>query len=411
MSDKSDLLGELKIDRKDEPAHGRGRSSWLVAIPIVVTLIAAAVWFWFSTRVVALPVVSAIAVAQPSQQAASVLDASGYVTARRLATVSSKVTGKVVEVLIEEGMSVNQGQLLARLDDATARANFQLGEAQLGAARSALAELAVLTREAERTLSRQRDLRADKLVSEADLDAAQAGYDALQARGKAQEQQVVVAERMLAVQQQQLDDTEIRAPFAGVVIAKSAQPGEMISPISAGGGFTRTGIGTIVDMASLEIEVDVNEAYIQRVQPDQSVTATLDAYPDWQISARVIAIIPAADRQKATVKVRIAFDQLDVRILPDMGVRVSFHSDAEGPQTVDKPGVLISSTAIRRDAGSDIVFRIVTGVAQRRAVGTAGRVGNQVVISSGLSAGDRVVIEGPPELKDGDPVVEQTNES
>ena len=208
-----------------------------------------------------------------------------------------------------------------------------------------------------------------------------------------------------------MDDTEIRAPFAGVVIAKSAQPGEMISPISAGGGFTRTGIGTIVDMASLEIEVDVNEAYIQRVQPDQSVTATLDAYPDWQISARVIAIIPAADRQKATVKVRIAFDQLDVRILPDMGVRVSFHSDAEGPQTLDKPGVLISSTAIRRDAGSDIVFRIVTGVAQRRAVGTAGRVGNQVVISSGLSAGDRVVIEGPPELKDGDPVVEQTNES
>jgi RND family efflux transporter MFP subunit len=407
MNDKSDLLADLKIHRDAEPVYPDGRRWAVVAVPVIVVLILTTGWLWYASRVTAVEVVSGLVSIQPSQQTASVLDASGYVTARRLATVSSKITGRVVEVLIEEGMSVAQGQLLARLDDASARVDFALSEAQLEAARIALTELAVLTREAKRSLGRSRDLRDRNLASEANLDAAQAEHDALLARGKALEQQVVVAERALAVQQQRLDDTEILAPFAGVVIAKSAQPGEMISPVSAGGGFTRTGIGTIVDMDSLEIEVDVNEAYIQRVKPEQSVHAVLDAYPNWQIPARVIAIIPAADRQKATVKVRIAFDQLDSRILPDMGVRVSFHSGDREQLPDTRPGVLVARTAVRKESGSEVVYRIVDGMARRQAVSSVGRVGDQVVISAGLSAGDRVVVEAPQKLKDGDLVVER----
>ena len=239
---------------------------------------------------------------------ASVLNASGYVTARRRATVSSKVTGKIVEVNVEEGMAVREGQVLARLDDANVRAALRLMEAQLEAARRAITETEVRLAEAERTLKRREQLRTDGLITDADLDQARAEVQSLEARIAASHEQVTVAERQVALQQTELDNMVIRAPFSGVALSKDAQPGEMVSPVSAGGGFTRTGISTIVDMKSLEIEVDVNESYINRVSAGQPVTAVLDAYPDWQIPGRVITIVPTADRQKATVLVRIAFD-------------------------------------------------------------------------------------------------------
>ena len=255
----------------------------------------------------------------------TVLNASGYVTARRQATVSSKVTGKVIEILIEEGMEVEEGQVLARLDVSNVGAGLRLAEAQLGAARSTVRETEVRRDQAGIELRRQ-----EKLVAERDRQPGGAGPGAGRARcpggaaSTASERTSAVAERQVAVWRQQMEDRTIRAPFAGIVVAKNAQPGEMISPISAGGGFTRTGIGTVVDMSSLEIEVDVNEAYINRVRADQPVSATLDAYPDWRIPCHVIAVIPTADRQKATVEVRIGFDELDPRILPDMGVKVEF---------------------------------------------------------------------------------------
>src|SRR5690606_6687994 len=256
--------------------------------------------------------------------ATSVLDATGYVRARRYATVSSKVTGKVMEVLIEEGMSVEQDQIVARLDDANARKVMDLSAAEWVSAKTQVAEVRARLTEAKLTLERTTELAQKQLVSKAALDSARATFDSMQAQLANREAGVVLAERRMAMEQQYLDDLILRAPFAGVVISKDSQPGEMISPVSAGGGFTRTGICTIVDMSSLEIEVDVNEAYIQRVRPEQMVQATLEAYPDWRIPARVIAIIPTADRQKATVKVRIAFQELDQRILPDMGVKVAF---------------------------------------------------------------------------------------
>ena len=256
----------------------------------------------------------------------SVLDASGYVTARRQATVSAKITGKVTEVLIEEGMRVQEGAVLARLDDTEAKAQLALARAQLAAARSQQAEIRAQLEQAERDHERQAELFRRQLVAAQSLDAAVAQRDMLRAKLAATAEQIRVAEESVAVAQVQLDNTVIRAPFSGVVIAKAAQPGEMISPISAGGGFTRTGIGTIVDMDSLEIQVDVNESYINRVTPEQPVEATLNAYPDWKIPGAVIAIIPTADRSKATVKVRIAIKQKDKRLVPDMGVRVAFLS-------------------------------------------------------------------------------------
>jgi len=210
-----------------------------------------------------------------------VLDATGYVTARRSATVSAKVTGKIREVRIEEGQSVAAGEVLATIDDATEQAQLELAAAQLDAARAELGEIRAQLTEADLNLRRARELAGRQLVSERELDAAVATAATLRARLETGQRNVAVGQRAVELRQRQLDDYVIRAPFAGVVIDKNAQPGEMISPISAGGGFTRTGICTIVDMYSLEIEVDVNEAYIQRVQAAQRVSATLDAYPDW----------------------------------------------------------------------------------------------------------------------------------
>ena len=300
------------------------------------------------------------AVARAASQGAgagSVLDASGYVTARRQATVSAKITGKVTEVLIEEGQRVREGAVLARLDDTEAQAQLGLARAQLVAARSQLAEVRAQLVQAEQDYARQKELYDRKLIAPQALDAALAQRDMLRARLAATEEQVKVAQQSQSVAQVQLDNTVIRAPFSGVVIAKSAQPGEMISPISAGGGFTRTGIGTIVDMDSLEIQVDVNESYINRVTPGQPVEATLNAYPDWKIPGEVIAIIPTADRSKATVKVRIAIKAKDERIVPDMGVRVGFlDSKPAAGAAPPAPGVLVPAEAVRAEGEAAVVF-------------------------------------------------------
>ncbi len=345
---------------------------------------------------------------RPGTTAGTVLNASGYVTARRQATVSSKVTGKVTEVLVEEGMVVHEGQVLARLDDSTTGKEHALAEARLVAQRGALDENQVRLRQAEISLRRARSLREQGVAPQADLDAAEAEVNSIKARLDLGREEVAVAERELAVSRQSLDDTVIRAPFSGVAISKDAQPGEMISPVSAGGGFTRTGICTIVDMASLEIEVDVNEAYIQRVQPGQQAVATLDAYPDWQIPARVIMPVPTADRQKATVRVRLAFEKLDPRILPDMGVKVAFLNESGGAAAApSRPALVVPRRALRKDGDRDVVFVVKGEQVERRAVGVSPVPGDEAVITSGLSSGEQVVIEGPENLADGAKVAVQ----
>lgn len=398
-SDKATLDG-LRIDRSAAPEGGRGRIAWILGA-ILLLLIAAGLFAWF--RLPRASEVRVVAVRErPGTAAGTVLNASGYVTARRQATVSSKVTGKVIEVLVEEGMVVREGQVLARLDDSITRRELALTEARLSAQRRTMDETRVRLREAEVNLRRARNLREQGVLPQADLDTAEAQVDSLEARLELGREEVSVAEREVALNRQYLEDTVIRAPFSGVAISKDAQPGEMISPVSAGGGFTRTGICTLVDMSSLEIEVDVSESYIQRVEPGQEAIATLDAYPDWQIPSRVIMPVPTADRQKATVRVRLSFDQLDPRILPDMGVKVAFlNEEGASASAPSKPALVVPRKALRKDGDRDVVYVVKGEQVERRAVGVGPAPGDEAVITSGLTAGERVVIEGPADLADG----------
>ena len=402
-----DRLKELHIDRTEKAGKGGGFA--LVLLALLLVLAAGFAWWWFDRNAAATVRTAAVeSVSTEGATASTVLDASGYVTARLRATVSSKITGKIVEVLVEEGMTIDEGQLLARLDDSIARRQLALAEAELVTARGALAETEVLIADAERTRDRLEKLVDSAVSSQAELDTARANYDALQARLELGREQVTVAESRLELRRQELDDTFIRAPFAGVAITKNAQPGEMISPVSAGGGFTRTGVCTLVDMGSLEIEVDVNEAYINRVKPGQRVSAVLDAYPDWKIPAQVITPVPTADRQKATVMVRIGFDELDPRILPDMGVRVSFLGEEQPTDVAQpRPRLLIPEDALSSDGGQDVVFVLRGETVERRAVKISGRSGGVAEVEAGLSASDRVVVEGPEDLADGDRVQEE----
>jgi RND family efflux transporter MFP subunit len=409
VANLKDDLASLRIDADSRGGGGRRGGLWAAVLVVLVALGAAGWYFGSNLQATAVRTAAATAPAGGPSGASTVLNASGYVTARRRATVSSKVTGKVLEVFVEEGQAVTKGQVLARLDDAQIRAGLEVAEAQLAAARSAAAEDEARLREAELTLERRSKLMDEKVVGRAEVDEAQATVDSLKARIAMATQQVRVAEAQVGARQTDLADMVVRAPFSGIAISKDAQPGEMISPVSAGGGFTRTGIGTIVDMSSLEIEVDVSETYINRVTDGQPVEAVLDAYPDWKIPAHVITTVPSADRQKATVRVRIAFDELDPRILPDMGVKVAFlekatPADAAAPP---RPRVLVPQAAVRSDNGQSVVFVVKDELVERRAVRTGASEGTQVEVVSGLAAGERVVVEGGESLTDGARVKER----
>jgi len=403
MSPDKETLDSLKIDRTRAPRRPVPVGMILAVLMVVVI---AGLAFWWFNRPKPVPV-RTLLVQQSGGQGGdrTLLNASGYVIARRAATVSAKITGKVVEVLVEEGVRVEAGQVLARLDSSNAERTLELAEAQAESARAALNETRANLEQAEREFRRIAQLAEINVASASDRDQAEAAVEALRARLAKQETDVAVAEREVALAQQQLDDTIIRAPFAGIVTSKDAQPGEMVSPISAGGGFTRTGICTIVDMSSLEIEVDVSESYINRVEPDQPVEAVLNAYPDWRIPARVIAIIPTADRQKATVRVRVGFENLDPRILPEMGVKVAFQRAGEASQRPAE--IVLPKSAVRQSNGRDAVWLVRNGKLERRAITVGSMRADQVVVAAGVSAGERVVIEGPDHLNEGATVVEK----
>lgn len=332
MSDNKDLLQQLRLNKNQPPPRGGHFGWWIVAAAVV----AGAVWWKFApvlntpqpvaVKPAAAPKTPAAAVnSSNTGQPQKILDASGYITPRQIATVSAEVTGLIVSVDVEEGMTVKAGQVLARIDDIQARINLDLAKAQTRTREALLQSLKVDYTEAVRELKRIQNLeRAGNFSSESQLTKAQTLEQKLKANIASAEADLAAAHLQVAYQQNVVEDHVIRAPFSGVVTAKNAQAGEIMSPSAAGGGFTRTGICTIVDMESLEIQVDVNEAYIGRVTEGQQVTAVLDAYPGWQIPASVIAVIPTADRAKATVRVRIRILEKNSKILPDMGVKVSF---------------------------------------------------------------------------------------
>lgn len=399
---KDELLSQLHLNPNPMRGPNGHRRLWFIGLGIAAILFIGFKLLYKPAPIKVQVEMARMAVADSSE--ARVLDATGYVVARRTATVSSKVTAKVLEVLVEEGQAVEQDQVVARLDDANTLKSLDLYKAQLRSARTQVAETQARLTEAKLTLERNTELARRQLLSMAELDKARADFESLRAQLASREADVMVSQKRLALEQQAADDLVLRAPFAGVVISKDAQPGEMISPESAGGGFIRTGICTLVDMGSLEIEVDVDEVYIQRVRTDQYVQAVLDAYPEWKIPANVVAIIPTANRQNATVKVRIAFQANDPRILPDMGVKVGFlnaEPDVQAEKT-DKPlGVRVPTTAVRSDGEDKFIFVVRDSLAERRAVTLSASYGNDVYIDRGLKPGEDFVVVIPPDLKDG----------
>ncbi len=414
MSRPEDHLRDLRIDRSRQGKRPVSYRRWYVLAGVVVLI--GALVFWRGMQ--PLPVEVTVARSAAESGPPTLLDASGFVTARRIATVSSKVTGRVAEVLIEEGMKVEVNQLLARLDPTDATAQLALSTAQLASSESQLAEARTQLALANTTLARQQELIARQLVSQASLDQAKADRDARAARLISLQKAVEVARDQRVLSEIGLDNTEIRAPFPGVIVAKAAQPGEMISPLSAGGGFTRTGVGTLVDMDSLEVNVDVNEAFIGRVQPQMPIEAVLNAYPDWKIPGTVIAIVPTADRTKATVKVRIALDSKDSRIVPDMGVRVSFlavvEADAPAPTGAFVPDAAVvqpKATADGEAAASPFVYVVRDGKAVRVDVSLGEVAQTERHVMTGLSGGEQVIVAPLAQVSDGAAVLIQTDAS
>ena len=391
-----DLSG-LKIDARARriPANRR----WvLLSAGLVALLLVAGGLYAFLREAVAEVEVATVRADKGGRP--TLLNASGYVTPRQRATIAAKITARVNEIFVDEGMSVEPGQVLAKLDDSDARARLASAHADQNATAATVGDLRVNLENAEREARRIEELWERRLVAEQARDQARMAVDSLGARIVLAREQVAAAEARVKIAQQDLDNCTVRAPFGGIVVSKDAQRGEMVSPVSAGGGFTRTGIATIVDMASLEIEVDVNESYIARVRAGQPVTAVLDAYPDWQISGKVRTVIPTADRQKATVKVRAAFDKLDPRILPDMGVKLTFLGDERAAPTA-AGRVLVPRTAVREEGGAAAVFVHREGRLERRAVKLGQARGNEHEVLAGLSDGDQVVTAGINELRDG----------
>lgn len=395
-----DLLHQLRIDRSQrDDESGRRRWPWIAGI-LVALLVAVAVVAAFTFRDRAIAVETATAVAVSAGDNAAVLQATGYVVARREATVSAQITGTLVAVNIEEGEHVAKGQVLARLDPTEYKAQLDAAKAQYAASQAQVTQARAQLKQATDDAARMAAVAAKGLVSkqQAELAATMAATD--RATVAAAVRQAEAAQAQVQAAQINYDFTIVRAPFAGVITDKAAQVGEIVSPLSAGGGFTRTGVATIVDMDSLEVEVDVNEAYISRVQPGMRVEAVLDAYPDWKIPAHVIAIIPTADRSKATVKVRIALDQKDPRILPEMGVRVSFLEEHKGSAKA-LPGVLVPKSAVVQREGKAVVFVVADGHAKRTPVTTGADFSDMKQVLQGLNAGAEVVKAPPASLTDG----------
>ena len=405
-------LGSLRIREGQRSQGGLGKRILYAAIPVVIFAGIVVAAFAFRSQKA---VVEVATVSKPETDALlTALNASGYITPRRSATIAAKITGRVTGVFFDEGTRVKEGQLLATLDDLDYKRALDSAKADRNASEASIADLEVQLKNAEIELRRAQQLRDAGVQTQEALDNARTAADSLRAKIVLAKEQVIAAETRINAAQQAVDNCTIRAPFPGIVVSKDAQVGEMVSPNSAGGGFTRTGIATIVDMKSNEIEVDVNESYIARVKEGQPVIATLDAYPDKQIPSKVRTVIPTADRQKATVKVRITILNLDKYdfILPDMGVKVAFLEEApppakgKGKNEEKRPAAVafIPKTAVRSDSSASFVFLVKDGKLERRAISLGMDRGTDVAVLAGVTPGDSLVVKGPENLHDGDKV-------
>src|SRR5256712_5539615 len=401
-------LGSLRIQDGQRSKSGMGKRLVYASIPVLIFAAIVATAFGLRNQK---PVVEVATVAKPEAGGPqTALNASGYVTPRRRATIAAKITGRVTGVFFDEGTRVKEGQLLSTLDDSDYKRALDSAKADRDASQAAIADLEVQLRNAEIQLKRAQQLRESGIQTQEALDNTRTTADSLRAKIALTKQQVAAAESRIAVAQQAVDNCVIRAPFPGIVVSKDAQVGEMVSPNSAGGGFTRTGIATIVDMKSNEIEVDVNESYIAKVREGQQVKATLDAFPDAPYDAKVRTAIPTADRQKATVKVRISFLKLHDKILPDMGVRDAFLEEEKpvavkkGAEKAPQAVAYIPKSAVRSDSHASFVYLFREGKVERRAVSLGTDRGTEVAVLAGVTPGDSIVVRGPERLHDGDKI-------
>ena len=395
-------LGSLRIHDSSRSGSGAGKKVAYASAVLGLIVILGGIALAFRNQTPTVEVVTALKPEAGGRSA--ILNASGYVTPRRRATIAAKITGRVTGVFFDEGTHVKAGQLLATLDDSDVKKALDSAKADRDSSQAAIADFDVQLKFAQIQLRRADQLQKAGVQTQEQLDTASTNADSLKAKINLAKQQVQTSEMKIREAQQAVDNCVINAPYDGIVVSKDAQVGEMVSPISAGGGFTRTGIATIVDMNSNEIEVDVNESFIARVKDRQKVTAILDAYPDWEIPSHVRTVIPTADRQKATVKVRISFDKLDPRILPDMGIKVTFLSDEpvkKADANAPVVAALLPNEALHDDGGKKIVYLVKNDKLERRAVAVGSTQGSQTEIMSGIAAGDAIVVKGPANMQDG----------
>jgi RND family efflux transporter MFP subunit len=395
-------LSSLRIQDSHRSGSGVGKKLGYATAVLGLIVILGAIALAFRNQTPTVEVVTALKPEAGGRSA--ILNASGYVTPRRRATIAAKITGRVTGVFFDEGTHVHAGQLLATLDDSDVKRALDSAKADRDSSQAAIADFQVQLKFAQIQLRRAEQLQQAGVQTQEQLDTASTNADSLRAKINLAKQQVQGAEMRIREAQQAVDNCTINAPYDGIVVSKDAQVGEMVSPISAGGGFTRTGIATIVDMNSNEIEVDVNESFIARVKDRQKVTAILDAYPDWEIPSHVRTVIPTADRQKATVKVRISFDKLDPRILPDMGIKVTFLSDEpvkKADANAPVVAAMLPNEALHDDGGKKIVYLVKNDKLERRAVAVGNKQGSQTEIMSGIAAGDAIVVKGPANMQDG----------
>jgi RND family efflux transporter MFP subunit len=395
-------ISALKIDDSSRSSRPSRWARWFAVVIGVLVVVTGGV-FALKGRKPEVEVTTVHASSAPAG-GATLLNASGYVTPRRRSTIAAKITARVEQIYAEEGMHVQQGQVLAVLDQSDVRVRLDQAIADRESIKAQQTDLEVNLANAERELARTQELTKALVSTPQALDAARTLVQSYQARIAQNKRQIEAADKRIAVSQQDIDNCTVRAPYAGIVVSKDAQRGEMVSPVSAGGGYTRTGIATLVDMNSLEVEVDVNENYIARVKTNQPVASILDAYPDWRIASHVRTIIPSADRQKATVKVRISFDQLDPKILPDMGVKVSFLDEAKPSQQQSVPKIVVPKDSVSQDNGSAVVYLFKDGAVERRAVKLGEVRGTEQEIVAGLVDGDKIVSKNAASLRDGQQV-------
>lgn len=402
MSEPTHDLSRLRIDR-DRPPPGVSRAVRRSAYIAIASALIVVVVFLVLRGGGGRPVEVALAELVGGGASASTgVTANGYVVARTKASVSSKITGRLEYLGVDEGDVVEAGRIIARLEAQDYVAALAEREAELATARAGLAESEAERDQLERDVARAKDLLARGLASAQQTEQLAAQLTTAQARVERMRATVAAADAAVNVARANLENTRIRAPFSGTILRKDAEVGEVVAPVATGSGLTRGAVVTMADFETLEVEVDVNESYISRIHHGQPATITLDAYPDIDFPARVRQIVPTADRQRATVLVKVSFVERDEHILPEMAATVEF-LEAEGAAPGESPParLFVPAAAVQDEAGRQVVWIVRGDRVERRQVEAGPVTGERREIRSGLSGGERVVIAGAESLEDG----------